>query len=146
MDKKDKAIEKVFDLLSYMHTNGHECMIEGAKGDGVGCMACIAQCVLGEVRISSDAILGSTGDGSVEEGGSKNLEGLVPCYRCNSEMVFGGLYDDITEDEIERQGIYVVCTNDECFMSYGENWDRDAMPDHFFHSKDEARKHWNCGR
>jgi hypothetical protein len=42
-----------------------------------------------------------------------------------------------------RGGFYVKCTSDNCYCSFGEGYDRDAMPDHQFISPTEAIKTWN---
>lgn len=38
---------------------------------------------------------------------------------------------------------YVVCLGENCWCSLGENYDRDAMPDHHFHDQVEAIAAWN---
>lgn len=38
---------------------------------------------------------------------------------------------------------YAVCQTPECFCALGEIYDRDAMPIHHFHTKEDAEKAWN---
>jgi hypothetical protein len=39
--------------------------------------------------------------------------------------------------------LYVVCMSPDCWCSMGENWDRDAMPDHQFRDEESAVAAWN---
>jgi len=59
---------------------------------------------------------------------------LLPCPFCGKEAKIYGGYG---------VAYYVSCTNDMCWCSLGEMWDRDAMPDHMFGDKETAAIYWN---
>jgi hypothetical protein len=52
------------------------------------------------------------------------------------------------EQSINGGGYYVACAQpkfpfEECWLSLGEEYDRDAMPEHRFRTKEEAIAAWN---
>lgn len=65
---------------------------------------------------------------------------LQPCPRCG-----GGA--EVFPEESDA-GYYVMCAQpqfpiDECWLSLGEEYDRDAMPQHRFRTKEDAIAAWN---
>jgi hypothetical protein len=74
--------------------------------------------------------------------GDKGLtdKDLLPCPRCG-----GGA--EVFPDESDA-GYYVMCAQpaypfEKCWLSLGEEYDRDAMPQHAFRTKEEAITAWN---
>lgn len=68
---------------------------------------------------------------------------LGPCPRCG-----GGAEVFPEEQSISGGGYYVACSQpkfpiDECWLSLGEEYDRDAMPQHRFATKEDAIRAWN---
>lgn len=68
-------------------------------------------------------------------------EGLSPCPRCG-----GGA--EVFPEESDA-GYYVMCAQPgfpftECWLSLGEEYDRDAMPAHRFLTKEDAITAWNA--
>ena len=66
---------------------------------------------------------------------------LEPCPRCR-----GGA--EVFPEEAAFGGYYVACVQpafpiDECWLTLGEEYDRDGMPDHRFRTKEEAITAWN---
>lgn len=57
---------------------------------------------------------------------------LKPCPFCGGDGKLTGN---------ERDGFHAGCS--QCFCEVGEAFDRDAMPDHMFRTKDEAIAAWN---
>lgn len=46
-------------------------------------------------------------------------------------------------DADESRQFYVTCVAKGCWCSVGENYDRDAMPDHMFRERADAVAAWN---
>ena len=60
-------------------------------------------------------------------------QGLKPCPFCGSAA-------NVIES---GERFYVACDSLDCFCAFGEIWDRDAMADHQFATRDEAIAAWN---
>ena len=65
-----------------------------------------------------------------------DLVALLPCPFCGSPGSIGGYTND-------SHGFYATCSSVECYVSVGESYDRDAMPDHMFRTEEEAVAAWN---
>ena len=63
------------------------------------------------------------------------MSDLKPCPFCGGEAKICGPDD-------ERMS-YVACSNIACYCALGEDYDRDAMPDHSFATEEDATKAWN---
>lgn len=61
---------------------------------------------------------------------------LKPCPFCGSHAKVLG------SDE-NNEGFYASCMGDNCWATVGENYDRDAMPDHMFRTEEIATTTWN---
>lgn len=61
---------------------------------------------------------------------------LLPCPFCGSQAAVGGT-------SFESDGVYIYCTNDNCHVAMGENYDRDGGDDHWYISEKEAIALWN---
>ena len=62
-------------------------------------------------------------------------EAIRECPFCGDEAYVASAADDSM--------FYVACTSVECFCAMGEGYDRDAMPEHSFRSREAAIAAWN---
>jgi hypothetical protein len=62
------------------------------------------------------------------------MDELKPCPFCGSAGW-------VSENQFP--GFYAACTGHDCWASVGENYDRDAMPDHHYYDRDAAINAWN---
>ena len=62
-------------------------------------------------------------------------EELKSCPFCGS--------DGLIQKESDGGSMFVYCDGPGCWVSLGENYDRDAMPDHAFYDEDAAIAAWN---